>query len=637
VLYAQSDAGRPLQQTQAHIQRTCYSCVMTQDPPDVRDISSADELIRYAVRAQLALVSEVASSSTIATAIGMAGNRTTSTARANFSHALAHGTFADTKLQKLDEVIVALAPASATHAGSLSSFAICLRGFRDRESLSNRVPASWTQEILQRPADDEFGVLAQASSLLAAFLAAEEIQKVRPKSAAVRSLRDRYSKEITQVVGQLIILAFAPPTPRSVEALIVLGALGRYAFDIVKESLDYAFSHPLGFRIWRVVTTLVMLNKGAGRPLGLESWAEQLLMEAGNLRARSVYPARSLDLELAISVPSGWSPSGHDWAGEALIARAANPDASIRERGTAISGLWHRAMAYEASERQSSVARLKTLLAEFESSAESDVHHGVRWTAATLRYAIEHEVGVCNEWPHVTESWMQHVNEATRYLERQVIPPDVLPGTVTLFRHSLLQNAGVYRRQAVEALVAGGWTGAVARALERFLELETEQPWIRIRALFALGFLQHRDAGVENCLSDSCHHAYSNLKVDQPTRAQVAEMHAALFAVGDCFGATQASEENVRRMRESIRGILAKLISNRLTERDNLYPISRACAYLLAFMILPREGHAEDLAEKLLKELSKHPDKVTRHLSRWALQNRFDEDGGVRRLIHARA
>jgi hypothetical protein len=54
-------------------------------------------------------------------------------------------------------------------------------------------------------------------------------------------------------------------------------------------------------------------------------------------------------------------------------------------------------------------------------------------------------------------------------------------------------------------------------------------------------------------------------------------------------------------------------------------------------MILPREGHAEDLAEKLLKELSKHPDKVTRHLSRWALQNRFDEDGGVRRLIHARA
>jgi hypothetical protein len=610
---------------------------MAQEPPDVRDISSADELIRYAVRAQVALVSEAATQNTIAKAIGMAHNPTTSTAPANFSHALTSGTFANTKLQKLDEVIVALAPVSATHAGSLSSFAISLRGLKDRESLSNRVPASWTREILQEPGADEFGVLTQAAALLSAFLAAEEIQKVNSKSTAVRSLRDRHSKEITQVVGQLIMLAYAPPNPRSVEAMIVLGALGGYAFDIVKGSLDYALLHPLGFRIWRVMTTLAMLNKKANRVPGLRSWIEQWLTEAENLRGRSIYPARSLDLELAISVPPGWSPSERDWAGQVLITRATNADATIRERGTALMGLWQRAMAHQDNERENSAAGLKTLLSEFESSAtKSDIHHGVQWTAATLRQAMEHDVGVCNEWPQVGESWMQHVNEAVRYLERQVIPQDVLPGTITLFRHSLLQNAGVYRRQAVDALVAGGWTEPVARALERFLELETEESWIRIRALFALGFLQHRDPSVENYLSDSCHHAYSNLK-DNPSAAQIAEMHAALFAVGDCFGATEVNEDEARRMRESVRGVLTKLISSGRTEHDSLYPVSRACAYLLTFMILPRVGQAEDLAETLLKELSKHPDRITRQLSRWALRNRLNEDGELRQLVHARA
>jgi hypothetical protein len=609
---------------------------MTRDPPDIGDVSSADELIRYAVRAQLALVSETASHNTVAKAIGMARDPKTSTAGASLAHALAGGTFADTKLQKLDEVIVALAPVSTMHAGGLSSFAICLRGLRDRESLSNRVPASWTQEILQKPADDESGVLTQASALLSAFLAADEIEKADPKSTAVRSLRDRYSKEVTHVVDQLVMLAYAPPTPRSVEAMIVLGALGGYAFDIVKGSLDYALMHPLGFRVWRVISTLVLLNRRANRTLGLRNWSKQLLTEAENLRERSIYPARSLDLELAISVPSGWSPPGQDWAAEALFARAANPYATISERGTAAAGLWQRAMAYQHSERQSSAARLEALLSRFESATvKADIHHGIRWTATTLRQTIKDDVGVCNEWPQVGESWMRHVNEAVGYLERQVIPQDVLPGTMTLFRHSLLQNAGVYRRQAIEALVAGGWTGPVARALERFLELETEESWIRIRALFALGFLQHRDRSVEHYLSDSCHHAYDNLR-DEPTAAQIAEMHAALFAVGDCFGAPEVDEEDVRRMREGVLGVLTKLVSSGVTTQNELYQVSRACAYLLTFMLLPREGPAEDPAETLLKELSKHPDKTTRQLSRWALKNRLNESGEVRQLVHAR-
>ena len=609
---------------------------MTKDPPNIGDISSADELIRYAVRAQLALVSEAASHNTIARAIGMARDPKTSTAPATLSHALKGGTFADTKLQKLDEAIVALAPVSTMHAGGLSSFAICLRGVRDRESLSNRVPASWTQEILQKPADDEFGVLTQASALLSAFLAAEEIEKADPRSTAMRSLRERYPKEIIHVVDQLIMLAYAPPTPRSVEALIMLGALGGYAFNIVSDSLQYALMHPLGFRVWRVLTTLVLLNRRASRTLGLRDWSKYWLGEAEGLRGQSIYPARSLDLELAISVPSGWSPPEDDWAGEALIARAVNPNATIRERGTAVTGLWQRAMAHQHSERQSTAAKLEALLSRFESEGtNSDAHRGIGWVAITLKHVIKHDVGVCNDWPEVGESWMQHVNEAVRYLERQIIPQDVLASTRTLFLHSLLQNAGVYRRHAIEALVAGGWTGPVARALERFLELETEESWIRTRALFALGFLQHRDRNIEHCLSASCHHAYSNLRDNPADATRIEEMHAALFAIGDCFGATEANEEDVGRMRESIREVLTEL-SSEFTTRNDLYPVSRACAYLLTFMILPREGGTEDLAEMLLKELSRHPDSITRQLSSWALRNRLNESGQVQQFVRAR-
>jgi hypothetical protein len=73
-----------------------------------------------------------------------------------------------------------------------------------------------------------------------------------------------------------------------------------------------------------------------------------------------------------------------------------------------------------------------------------------------------------------------------------------------------------------------------------------------------------------------------------------------------------------------------------LTLREPLFPVSRACAYLLTFMVLPRTGESEDLAETLLKELCKHPDRTTRELSGWALRNRIDESGAVKPLVHAR-
>jgi hypothetical protein len=161
------------------------------------------------------------------------------------------------------------------------------------------------------------------------------------------------------------------------------------------------------------------------------------------------------------------------------------------------------------------------------------------------------------------------------------------------------------------------------------------EPWIRIRALFALGFLQHRDRGVEKTLASACQYAYSNLS-SNPTRAQITEMHSALFAIGDCYGASGLEESDMRRVRESVQEVLVSLILGQRTLQDALFPVSRACAYLLTFLILPRNNQREDLAQELLKELCKHPDKTTRDLSAWALINRIDDKGAVKPLVHAR-
>ena len=113
-------------------------------------------------------------------------------------------------------------------------------------------------------------------------------------------------------------------------------------------------------------------------------------------------------------------------------------------------------------------------------------------------------------------------------------------------------------------------------------------------------------------------------------------MHAALFAVGDCFGATGVAEEDVRRIRERIRDVLIGLVNGQLVNRDDLFSVSRAISYLLTFMALPRKGKEIDLAEELLTKLREHPDETTRELSKWALENRIGQNGAVRPLIHAR-
>ena len=604
--------------------------------PDSIDIAAAGELIGYAARAQLALVHQEASHNVIAMAIGM--GKTREIAGANLSHALSEGKLTDAKLQRLDEVTVVLAAPKLRHTGGLSSLAICLRGYKDRESLSDRVPASWAREILEPPATDEVGVLTQASALLSAFLAAERLSKVDHRSPAVMNVQERYYDAIKRVVEQLIILGYAPPTPRSVEALIMLGSLGSHALDIMRPSLEYALRQPLGFRMWRALTQLVALTRPDSRySRDLRSWVEGLLREAEVLRDKSLYPGRSLDLELAIGIPSDWSPADDDWAGNALRARAANPNATVRERGTAALGLWQRAMDNKELNPDKVINDLSPLIAEFEAPGNRpDAYQGMQWAAATLKRVMAAKVPVCRDWPQdIDEPWMHNFRTAVGYLEQQAIPPDILPATRGLFEHSLLQNADVYRRHAVEALTAGGWTGPVTSALAKFLELESDASWIRIRALFALGFLQDRDRNVERALAAGCQAAYKNLFMN-PSRAQIHEMHAALFAVGDCFGASGVTEQDMRLMRDDIREVLTGLVGSQLINKREFFSVSRATAYLLTFMVLPRQDNQPDLAENLLTALSEHTDESTRELSKWALKNRIAADGSIRPLISAK-
>jgi hypothetical protein len=609
---------------------------MVQVPTNSVDIASPGQLIGYAARAQLALVRQEASQNVIALAIGMGKDR--KAAGANLANALSKGTLSDVKLQRLDEVIVTLAGPNLRHAGSLSSLAVCLRGYRDRESLSDRVPASWAKEILETPATDEVGVLTQASALLSAFLAAERLHKADSRSRAVMNVQERFHDAIERVVEQLLILGYAPPTPRTIEALIMLGALGSHAFSIMQPSLEYALRRPLGFRVWRALSQLIALNRTGNRySPDMQSWVRGLLGDAEVLRDKSLYPGRSLDLELAISIPPDWSPASDDWAGNALRTRAANHNATVRERGTAALGLWQRAMANTELDRDRVTSDLSALIAEFEAPKNRpDAYQGMQWVAATLRHVMTANAPVCRNWPQdIDESWMRNFRKSVRYLEQQAIPPNILPATCNLFEHSLLQNAGVYRRRAVETMTAGGWVGPVTGALAKFLELESDASWIRIRALFALGFLQHRDWGVERALATACQTAYRNL-FRNPSRAQIQEMHAALFAVGDCFGASDVPEQEVRRIREDIREVLTGLVGSQLISDVSFFPVSRSVAYLLTFLVLPRRDNGIDLAENLLTVLCKNPDETTRELSQWALKNRIAPDGSICPLISAR-
>ncbi len=306
-------------------------------------------------------------------------------------------------------------------------------------------------------------------------------------------------------------------------------------------------------------------------------------------------------------------------------------------------GIWQRALGQGKAARDEAEKDLRKLVTEFKDpESRPDAAAGLRWLAATLEHVIDRREAVCNDWPDVDEPWFRHVQDAADELDNTKIPSHLLEGTKSLFRHIILQNAGIYRRQALETVVTGGWNTPVARALGSLLETEKDEAWLRVRAEFALGYLQRPDLGTETDLTEACRHAYKNLKLDEipddrrPPRANVTEMHASPFAIGDCFGVAGA-EERARRARGRLRPILEDLAN--MTEGPRALILrrpARAAAYLLTVTAQPREIAGEkDLSQELLEKLGHHPDPVTAKLSNWALSFRFAPDGTIRPFLAA--
>jgi hypothetical protein len=607
---------------------------------DVTDISSADELLRFALAGQLELLlMRGLTQGVIARGAGFGSN--SRNAGPALSRALAIGPTAE-QLHGLDEIIGTLNP-DLDGVSSLSSLALRLSAERRDtirgSSLAARVPPSWTRKILADSPADEIGVLMQASALLSELMAAGKMG-MRDITANVR---DRHSKDMELLVRRLILVSVAPPISTNHDAQILLGTLASYAFEPMMDRLDSQLRHsPMSFRVWPAITELVRLSEGGEHDDVLRDWIRQLVSDAEGLRPFSLYAGNGLDLELAITVPAAWSPPGgdDDWVGQALLARARNPEATIRERGTAAMGLWQRALGEDRPVRERTQADLHALIAEFQNPASRpDAMAGLRWLAATLEHVIDKQVAVCNDWPDVDEDWFRHVQAAADGLAGRGVPAHLLTGTQNLFRHMILQNAGVHRREAIETVVTSGLAEPVARALATLLRTEQSEEWLRVRAQFALSFLQKRDVSTEAALTHACEHAYRNLRHDEAEsnrapRSHITEMQASLFAVGDCFGGEGAAER-ARSARERLRPILTDLAETEGSRADALRRPARAAAYLLAVTAQPSAAGRKDLSRELLEKMSHHPDPVTAKLSRWTLSFRFDPAGTIHPFLDA--
>jgi hypothetical protein len=250
----------------------------------VDDLGAREDLIRYAVAGQLARLGVLGvSDRTVGKAV--------SGGPPHLSHCLAgQPKFSNDVLRQLDEVIVALAP-GIDHTGGLAQFAARMRGLTDRTSLVAHIPPNWTRDMLRTPSEAELHVLIQSSALLTNFFAAGRAGR------RGQAIRDAYKDSIPQVVDRLLLIAIGPPTPRGVEAQVMLGNLAKYAFGLTFEKLEDVLRYnPLGFRIWRALTKLVLLSKD-DRERGDSYLANQveepitkLLSEAQDLRTNSIYP-----------------------------------------------------------------------------------------------------------------------------------------------------------------------------------------------------------------------------------------------------------------------------------------------------------------------------------------------------------
>jgi hypothetical protein len=606
---------------------------------DVTNIDDSSQLLRYATAGQLAQLQRQLGLTHGKIAQGAGLGATVKVAGPVLATALRKG-LTLRQLRGLDEIIGAVAP-DLDATGRLSSLALRLsEERRDRiteSGLAARIPPSWSRTLLTGSPVDEVGVLMQASALLSQFMAAERMGA----PGSIASIRDRHGREMRLLVKRLILISVAPPTSSNYDAQILLGLLASYAFETMRDELESQLRHsPMSFRVWRSITKLVKLSEGNDQAEALRSWVRGLVIDAEELRRTSLYAGRSLDLELAISVPPGWSPPEDDWAGGALRARAWDHEATVRERGTAAMGLWQRALNHGGPELVRDTEQdLRALITEFRNpESRPDAAAGLRWLAATLEQGIDEKVPVCNTWPDVDEPWFRHVKQAAAELDQADIPAHLLTGTKNLFMHMILQNAGVCRRRAIETVVTSGWNAQVARALGSLLRTERNEPWLRVRVEFALGYLQRPDLWTETTLISSCEQAYRALRLDElaydqrPPRARVTEMHASLFAVGDCFGVPGA-EERAQSARKRLRPILEDLATMTAPRGLIVRRAARAAAYLLTVTAQPRADGRKDLSEELLEKFCAHPDPVTSKLSKWALSFRFADGGEIRPFL----
>jgi hypothetical protein len=542
------------------------------------------------------------------------------TKNANISATLARSGFTPEWLARFDGAAITLAPDLAVRGG-LVSLAARLRGVEISEV---RYPPAWTRELLQTRPVEAVGVLAQASALLSAF----ETAHTEAGRVALQ-----YKDELAAVVDRLIKVGVAPPTARSVEALLLLGSLSHYAFNVVSEKLAAELRGTLGFRVWRAVTKVVRLRDTTGREghlptRNLPDWVRLQLADAEVLRAESLYPARSLDLELALNVPPAWSTPDNDWIGRLLLERAKNGEATVRERGTAALGLWERAV--EQMRTEDVRRELEVLVRDFEAEAsQKETATGLRWVAACLKQNMRSGKDVCTVWPEIDVRCLSVTRKAMCALD---VPDSIADGTRVLLEHSILQNAGVHRRRVIDTLRVGGWTEQATRVLGRVVEDPDSEAWLRCRALFAIGFLQERGTGVQAILKRACELARARLALPEPPRAQVSEVHAALFAIGDCFGA-EGAQEGAKWIRRKLNEPRRDLGAFPPTEAEQpcllrdlvdiskgkkaLYPIARAAAYMVAFTAAkPTDDPAEDdHSDALLAELEKHDDMATQKVA----------------------
>jgi hypothetical protein len=117
----------------------------------------------------------------------------------------------------------------------------------------------------------------------------------------------------------------------------------------------------------------------------------------------------------------------------------------------------------------------------------------------------------------------------------------------------------------------------------------------------------------------------------------ITQVHASLFAIGDCFGVPGA-EDWAKNAPDNLAAILTDLATTDNYRAMTLRRAARAAAYLLdRDRPQPRDGGQQDLSEELLVKLNYHPDELTARLSRWALNFRFAPDGSVHRLIDTAA